>query len=168
MAHFAQIDENNIVTEVLVLDNEGTVEACHAFLVENLGGTWIQTSYNTYRNQHALGGTPLRKNYAGIGYTYDESRDAFIEPQTYPSWVFNEDVCGWDPPVPFPEDTPHVHWDEGTTSWVANDKPDQPFPSWVWSDDNWWWDPPVLPPEDFDDDPSKYDWNEETQTWDAV
>ncbi len=168
MAHFAQIDENNIVVNVTVIPDDQEHRGQEFIAEIGLEGTWIKTSYNTYRDKHHFGGTPLRKNYAGVGYTYDESRDAFIGPKPYPSWVFNEDVCGWDPPVPFPEDTPHVHWDEETTSWVPNDKPDQPYPSWVWNDEHWCWEPPVFPPEDFDDDPSKYDWNEETQTWDTV
>lgn len=92
MAHQAQV-ENGIVTQVIVAD---TPEWC----AENLGGTWVQTSYNTQGGVHLLGGTPLRKNYAGIGFTYDEVRDAFIPPKCHDSAVLVEDTCLWDCPDP--------------------------------------------------------------------
>jgi hypothetical protein len=82
MAHWAEIDENNIVIRVTVGDNNHpNGDEGYQWLIDNLGGRWIKTSYNTYAGEHALGGTPLRKNYAGLGYTYDEQRDAFIPPQ---------------------------------------------------------------------------------------
>lgn len=112
MAHFAQIDENNIVTRVLVIDQE-TVNT-------GLFGdpsTFIQTSYNTYGGEHKLGGTPLRKNYAGIGYTYDKQRDAFYAPQPFPSWTLNEESCLWEPPTPMPNDGKLYNWNEETLSW---------------------------------------------------
>lgn len=112
MAHFAQIDENNIVTKVLVIDQE-TVNT-------GLFGdpsTFIQTSYNTYGGEHKLGGTPLRKNYAGIGYTYDKQRDAFYAPQPFPSWTLNEESCLWEPPTPMPNDGKSYNWNEETLSW---------------------------------------------------
>lgn len=98
MAHFAHID-NGIVTEVLVIPNDQEHRG-QEFLANDLGlgGTWIQTSYNTHGGQHSKGGTPLRKNYAGIGYTYDPSRDAFIPPQPDPTWTLNEDTCLWEAP----------------------------------------------------------------------
>ena len=86
-------------------------------LTARTGDVYKQTSYNTSGGVHLLGGTPFRKNYAGIGYTYDEQRDAFIPPQPYPSWVLNEDSCLWDAPVPMPTDGVYS-WDEATTSWV--------------------------------------------------
>ena len=91
MAHFAEIDENNIVTRVLVVDDANENDG-QTFLAEtcNLGGTWIKTSYNTQGGVHSNGGTPLRKNYAGIGYTYDSERDAFISPKPFASWVLDE------------------------------------------------------------------------------
>lgn len=95
MAHWAEIDENNIVVRVLVGDNNYPNEG-YDWLVENLGGRWIKTSYNTYGGVHQLGGTPLRKNYAGIGFTYDEQRDAFIPPKPEVGvWEFDEDSCLW-------------------------------------------------------------------------
>ena len=113
MSHFAQIDENNIVTQVIVIEQD----------VVDTGlfgdpASWIQTSYNTSGGVHLLGGTPLRKNYAGIGYTYDNTRDAFIPPKPYNSWVLNEDTCLWEAPTPMPVDGKIYNWDEATTSWV--------------------------------------------------
>ena len=119
MAHFAQI-ENNLVTQVIVVDNNDILdeqgneseELGIQFCQDLLGGTWVQTSYNGN----------IRKNYAGIGYTYDKTRDAFIPPQPYPSWLLNEETCLWESPVPYPEETegnPVMYtWDEETVSWV--------------------------------------------------
>ena len=97
MAHWAKI-ENRIVTQVTVGSNEDHDEG-YQWLIDNLGGTWVKTSYNTYGGTHKLGGTPLRKNYAGIGYTYDEKRDAFIAPKPViegKEFVLNEDTCVWE------------------------------------------------------------------------
>lgn len=115
MSHFAQIDENNIVTRVLVIEQD--------VIDTGLFGqpsSFIQTSYNTSGGQHALGGTPLRKNYAGVGYTYDSGRDAFIPPKPYNSWTLNEDTCLWEAPTSMPPitDGESYIWDEDTTSWV--------------------------------------------------
>lgn len=116
MAHFAQLDENNIVVQVIVgVDEPHDGEAIYA---ETTGHVWKKTSYNTYAGEHRLGGTPFRKNYAGIGYTYDAQRDAF-SPQPFASWVLNEQTCQWDSPVPYPSDENSYVWDESTTSWVA-------------------------------------------------
>ena len=119
MAHFAEIDENNIVLRVLVIDNEHERNG-QTYLAEDLGfgGTWIQTSYNTHGGIHDLEGIPLRKNYAGIGYTYDEVRDAFIPPQNFPSWILDEDSCTWNPPVEYPSDGKIYLWEEESTSWI--------------------------------------------------
>ena len=98
MAHWAEIDEDNLVTRVLVGSNEDPDEG-YQWLIDNLGGTWIKTSYNTFGGEHALGGTPLRKNYAGIGFTYDSLRDAFIPPmpvQENKTFALNEDTCLWE------------------------------------------------------------------------
>ena len=120
MAHFAEINESNIVTRVLVVDNANEDNG-QEFLANTLGvgGTWIKTSYNTSGGVHNNGGTPLRKNYAGIGYSYDSGRDAFIPPKPFNSWVLNEDTCLWDAPTPMPvEEGKMFRWDEETTSWV--------------------------------------------------
>ena len=118
MAHFAEIDGNNIVTRVLVVDNSQEDNG-QEFLANTLGlgGTWIKTSYNTQGGVHTNGGTPLRKNYAGIGYTYDSTRDAFIPPKPYNSWVLNEDTCLWDAPTPMPTDGKPYRWVEEDLNW---------------------------------------------------
>lgn len=123
MAHFARI-ENNIVTEVLVVSNDQEHRG-QEFLADDLGlgGVWLQTSYNTLGGIHTSGGTPFRKNYAGIGYTYDPDRDAFIPPKPFESWVLNEDTCLWEPPTPYPDDGEQYTWDETTVSWVLVDDP---------------------------------------------
>jgi|TARA_R110002124_G_C8828305_1_gene504536 hypothetical protein len=108
MAHYAKI-EDGFVTNVIVADQD---------FIDTQEGQWVQTSYNTYGGQHTLGGTPLRKNYAGIGYTYDSTRDAFIPPAPYASWVLNEDTCMWEAPVVYPDDGKIYNWDESTTNWV--------------------------------------------------
>lgn len=117
MAHFAKIDQDNLVTQVLVTSNDKPNEG-YDWLVERFGGTWVKTSYNTYGGEHLKGGTPLRKNFAGIGYTYDQGRDAFIPPKPYESWVLNEDTCLWDAPIPYPTDGQDYGWDEEAGDWI--------------------------------------------------
>lgn len=111
MAHYAKVTDGK-VTQVIVAE----LEFFKTF-VDSSAGEWIQTSYNTHGGVHALGGTPLRKNYAGIGYTYDKTRDAFIPPQPFPSWTLNEDTCLWDAPTPYPNDKKRYMWNETDTSW---------------------------------------------------
>lgn len=113
MAHFAKIN-NGIVEQVIVAEPE-----FFDTFVDSSPGKWIQTSYNTHGGVHVNGGTPLRMNYAGVGFTYDATRDAFIPPQPFPSWTLNETTCLWDAPVAYPEDGLMYRWDEPTTSWVA-------------------------------------------------
>ena len=116
MAHFAQIDENNIVQQVIVvhnnelLDETGTEQESRGiqFCQSLLGGNWVQTSYNAN----------FRKNYAGVGFTYDLNRDAFVPPKPYESWILNEDTCNWESPVPYPTDGELYTWDEEIQSWV--------------------------------------------------
>ena len=107
MAHYAKV-EDGVVTQVIVADNK---EWCEA----NLGGTWVQTSYNTKGNQHPEG-RPLHKNYAGIGYTWDGT--GFAAPQPFASWSLNSDTYLWEAPVAMPIDDKRYTWDETTTSWV--------------------------------------------------
>lgn len=111
MAHFAKVVDGQ-VSQVIVAEQE-----FFDTFVDNSPGPWIQTSYNTHGGVHANGGTPLRKNYAGVGYTYDAVRDAFIPPQTFASWLLDEDTCLWIAPVARPTDGNYV-WDEQTTSWL--------------------------------------------------
>ena len=124
MAHFAEII-SGIVARVVVVSNadtanngveDGAIGA--AFCANLLSGEWVQTSYNTFGGTHNGNGTSLRKNYAGIGYTYDTVRDAFIPPKPYASWVLDEATCLWGAPVPYPA-TGKWRWDEATLSWVA-------------------------------------------------
>jgi len=134
MAHWAEIDENNIVTQVTVGSNDDPDEG-YQWLVDNLGGTWVKTSYNTRLGIHVKlnedtsegadtwipsGKPQLRKNFACIGMIYDSVRDAFYWPQPYPSWILDEEKCIWEAPVPAP--TPvegkEYRWDEPTLSWV--------------------------------------------------
>ena len=119
MAHYAFLDENNMVTYVMTGKDEG--EGDHdweEFYGNELGQRCKRTSYNTQGGQHLSGGTPFRKNYAGYGYYYDEERDAFIPPKAYPSWVLNEDTCRWDAPVARPTDGKEYFWDESLVNWV--------------------------------------------------
>ena len=121
MAHFAKLNQNNVVTEVHVVNNIELLSADGseselmgtAFLIRWSGGysNWKQTSYNG----------KIRKNYAGIGFTYDSARDAFIPPQPFASWGLNEETCLWDAPVAMPTDGQRYTWDEATTSWVVNE-----------------------------------------------
>lgn len=121
MAHYAFIDENNIVTEVIVGRDEDDlvqgITSWETYYGDFRGQRCLQTSYNTLGGQHANGGEPLRKNYAGIGFTYDEERDAFIPPQPFESWILNEDTCLWEAPTPYPEDGEAYTWNEATESW---------------------------------------------------
>jgi len=109
MAHFAELDADNIVVRVLVVPNEQENRG-HDYLATDLGlgGTWVQTSYNA----------TIRKNYAGIGYSFDSVRDAFIPPKPFASWTLNEDTCNWEAPVAYPTDDKFYTWDEATTSWT--------------------------------------------------
>jgi hypothetical protein len=112
LSHFAKV-VNGIVSQVIVAEPE-----FFETFVDSSPGEWIQTSYNTHGGVHANGGTPLRKNYAGVGYTYDRTRDAFIPPQPFPSWQLNEETCLWDCPVAYPTDGKRYTWDETAGSWV--------------------------------------------------
>ena len=137
MSHFAKV-ENGVVTQVIVIEQD----------VLNLGhwgdpALWIQTSYNTQGGVHSQGGTPLRKNYAGVGFTYDSGRDAFIPPKPYASWVLNETTCYWDAPTAMPVvEGKRFVWRESDTSWIEQ---------------------PAYPTGG-----KTYTWNLETGTWDEV
>ena len=121
MAHFAKLGTSNVVETVVVVHNDiATTEQAGVDFLNNLhktNDTWKQTSYNTLGDVHRLDGTPFRKNYAGMGYKYDETKDAFIQPQPFPSWTLNEDTCQWEAPVAYPNDGKYYNWNEETTSW---------------------------------------------------
>jgi hypothetical protein len=110
MAHYAKV-QNGLVTQVIVAE----AEFFESF-VDSSPGEWIQTSYNTRGGQHTLGGTPLRKNYAGVGYTYDKTLDAFIPPKPFASWIFDEETCLWNAPIAKPEG--EHRWNEDNLSWI--------------------------------------------------
>jgi len=121
MAHFAKLDENNVVTQVIVVDNKDCADASGvekesigiAFCERLFGGNWKQTSYNGNK----------RKNYAGIGYTYNADIDAFVPPKPYPSWTLNNDTAQWEPPTPMPADGQMYGWNEESQSWIAAEQP---------------------------------------------
>ena len=110
MSHFAELDENNIVIRVLVGDNNLPNEG-YDWFIENLGGTWVQTSYNAN----------FRKNYAGVGFTYDSQRDAFIPPKPFDSWTLDEGTCLWQPPTPYPTNGFSYFWNETDLTWELMD-----------------------------------------------
>ncbi len=126
MATFAKIGLNSKVIEVLSVHNNELKDS-NGVEQENIGidfltkltgwSIWVQTSYNTHGGVHNNNGTPLRKNHAGIGYTYDEDRDAFIAPKPFNSWILNEDTCIWEAPVTYPDDGERYTWNEATTTW---------------------------------------------------
>jgi len=121
MAHFAKLGVGNKILQVIkVSDNDAPTEQAGVEFLQKLYGTndvWKQTSYNTYGGKHLLGGTPLRKNFAAIGYKYDQYRDAFIPTQPYGSWTLNEDTCVWEAPVEYPTDGQNYEWNEDNQTW---------------------------------------------------
>jgi hypothetical protein len=168
MAHFAEIDNTGTVVRVLVVPDEQESRG-QEFLAKdlNLGGTWVQTSYNTKSGEHKDGKAPLRKNYAGVGYTYDARLDAFIPPKPFPSWILDQDTCNWNPPVAAPEINHEVYpdkfqlpiWKEETRSWELV----SPAPSWVKNEETKYWSAPV----DYPADGGNYLWNEEKKEWET-
>ena len=125
MANFCKLNSDNIVQDVVVVSNDiATTEQAGVDFLNNLYGTndvWKQTSYNTYANVHTLGGTPFRKNYGSIGFTYNETIDVFVAPKTYDSWVLNETKWVWEPPVAYPNDGNEYDWNENTQNWVLKE-----------------------------------------------
>ena len=126
MAHYAFLDSNNVVTHVIVGRDEDDLallpdgfDSWETYYADRVGQVCKRTSYNTHGNQHADDKVPFRGNYAGIGFTYDEARDAFIHPQPFPSWTFDEASLFWVAPVPKPDDGQQYLWDEDASSWVA-------------------------------------------------
>jgi hypothetical protein len=121
MAHFAKLGVGNIIIKVAVVSNDiATTEQAGVDFLNNLYGSrdvWKQTSYNTIKGEHLLGGTPFRKNFAGKGYKYDQTRDAFIPPKPYTSWILNEDTCQWEAPVALPDTENRYNWNEINQNW---------------------------------------------------
>lgn len=157
MAHFAELDENNIVQRVVVVadfdtaDEDGVEdEAIGIAFLDTLlpgSGTWIQTSYNDR----------IRGHFAGMGWTYWPEKDIFyLEPAPYPSWVVNESSGEWEPPASAGPCPSGHYWDEDTVSWAPIESP---FPSWIWVEPNW------RPPSDPPDYDNHYEWDEDTLSW---
>ena len=125
MAHFAKLGKGNKVVRVAVVSNDiATTEKAGEEFLQNIHGSkdvWKQTSYNTVGGEHKLGGTPFRKNYAGVGYRYDQTRDAFIPPKPYNSWILNETTCLWEAPVALPDIENRYNWNEETQQWDLNE-----------------------------------------------
>jgi hypothetical protein len=119
MAYYAELNHENIVINVIPGWDENIKSGMETALLLETGNIWKRTSYNTKGGKHPEG-RPFRKNYAGIGYTYDPDRDAFIPPKPYPSWILNEETCYWEAPVIAPDNKQLYHWDEATCSWVVN------------------------------------------------
>jgi hypothetical protein len=121
MARFAKLGTGNIIEKIVVVSNDiATTEQAGVEFLQNLykdRAVWKQTSFNTRGGVHLLGGTPFRKNFAGIGYKYDQTRDAFIEPKPFNSWTLNETTCLWDPPVVKPDDGQRYNWNEQNQTW---------------------------------------------------
>lgn len=120
MAHWAQVDDNNIVIQILVGDNDDpNGDEGYQWMVDTHGGRWIKTSYNTHQNRHRLDGIPFRKNFAQIGYFWDEEKDAFYQKTPpFSNWVWDEERFIWIPPIPCPdENIPHI-WDQEKNEWV--------------------------------------------------
>jgi hypothetical protein len=124
MAHFAQLDDADMVIKVIVVSNDNApTESSGISFCQSLFGdetNWVQTSYNTRGGVHRNEGEPFRKNFAGIGFSYDSDKDAFIPPKPYESWVLNEASCRWEAPTPMPNDGNDYIWDEDTTSWAIS------------------------------------------------
>jgi hypothetical protein len=118
MSNFANLNEENVVINVIV-GNPNLSDKKNLELVKKIfDGKWVQTSYNTFAGEHKLGGIPLRKNYAGIGMTYDEEKDAFLYPKPYESWLLEEETCQWKAPIEMPTDDKMYVWDETSVNWV--------------------------------------------------
>lgn len=162
MAHFAKIDLNNVVEQVIVvnndvlLDSEGNeseqlgIDFCKSLYGQDT--TWVQTSYNGN----------FRKQYAGIGFTYDETNDVFISIKPFDSWILDENF-DWQPPTPYPTDGKTYSWNEENQTWDEF-IPTQPFDSWTWNEEEWRWESPTPMPTDG----QGYIWNEKTTSWDLI
>lgn len=125
MAHWAEVDENNVVVRVLVLDDSKSAE----WLVKRFGGTWIQTSYTA----------SIRKNYAGIGHTYDPELDAFIPPKPFDSWILNKETARWEPPVEYPNDGHLYRWNEDEVKWSQISDTPKPEGEYYWDEEETDW-----------------------------
>lgn len=165
MAHFAEIDENNIVTRVIVTDNDHPDgDEGHSEITRELGGRWLKTSYtsisgrkrNPNTGEFIDGAEHFRYNYAGVGFTYDEELDAFIPPKQFDSWVLDEAKCIWMPPTPMPENRGPFMWDEESLSWI---RPPM-YSSWIEDEDG-----VLMPPTSMPNNGNIYVWDFSINGW---
>ena len=164
MAHFAKLDENNEVIEVIVISNE-MLQDDNGNEVEQLGIDFCESLFgqNTIWKQTSFNGN-IRKQYAGIGMLYDETNDVFLTEQPFASWSLDSNF-DWQPPVVYPTDHKFYTWNEDDQTWDEF-IPNQPFDSWTWNEPSLEWQPPIDYPSDYDT--VGYQWNEETLSWDEV
>ena len=151
-----QVIQDQIQAKIEEMIAVPQVEFDNSAYWEGYYGGCKRTSYNTQGGVHKLGGTPFRKNYAGVGYIYDPVRDAFYSEQPYASWILNEDTCYWQPPTPRPEGM-DWYWSESVLAWTEH--PDKPYSSWTYNGDYW------IPPKPYPNEAGMYIWDEETQNW---
>lgn len=164
MAHYAFLDDQNIVVDVITGVDEDADDIDYEVLYGGMRGqTCKRTSYNTIKGTHTGGKAPFRGTYAGIGYSYDPYTDNFYPPKPFNSWSFNQTTYEWEAPVASPNNSWAYNWDEDSQQWVAKDPGPKPYPSWTFNEQTNRWDPPV-PFPDYDDGNS-YTWNEETTSW---
>lgn len=164
MAHYAFLDDQNIVTEVIVGIDENADNNDYEVFYSNIRGqTCKRTSYNTFKNMHTNGKTPFRGTYAGIGFRYDPDTDKFYPPSPFASWVFNETDYEWEPPIRHPNpDYPATYlWDEDSVSWFLAPSP---YASWILNNETKEWEPPIAMP----DDGMIYRWDEDSISWELV
>lgn len=164
MAHYAFLDDQNIVVDVITGIDEDVDDIDYEALYGGMRGqTCKRTSYNTVKGIHIQGGTAFRGTYAGIGYSYDSATDKFYPPKPFASWTFNQETYEWQAPVTRPANSFAYSWNEDSQEWVANDPGPQPYPSWTFNQEANRWESPVALP-DFDDGNS-YTWDEDSTSW---
>ena len=162
MAHYAFLNDQNIVTEVIAGVDENVNDIDYETLYANIRGqTCKRTSYNTIKGVHVDGGVPFRGTYACIGYTYDAVADKFYPPRPFTSWSFNETTYEWEAPVTKPNDGLDYTWNESDQAWELADPGPQPYPSWTFNAQTNSWDPPVAIPTDG----NAYTWDEDNTAW---
>ncbi len=171
MAHYAILDENNVVMQVISgIDESDNSQDWEQFYGNQFGKTCKRTSYNTFGGKHFSVITQevsvkngFRKNYAGIGFIYDETRDAFIPPKLFDSWILNEETCLWESTIDYPDDGKPYTWNENLMQWDLY-IPKKIYNSWSWNEEKWEWVPPIPIPNDG----KPYIWSEDEQTWDSI
>jgi len=163
MAHFAKLDSNNIVTQILVVSNDILLDS-DGNEDENLGITFLNNTFGSANWKQTSFNNNFRKQYAGINYQYDATNNVFIKPQPYNSWSLDSNF-DWQAPVAYPNDNKNYSWNEDKQTWDEFIPP-QPFDSWTWNETEWQWEAPTPRPDDCDS--CGYLWNEDEQTWETI